>query len=142
MSHFWEQLITRLGISADFSTACYAETDGKTEIMNSVFEQYFRAYVNYFQNDWAFWLPSAEFDINNNVSETTQCTFFLANSGQHFKMGLEHDPFINKPMDLREKTDKDTVNSFVEKMVEINDVLREQMVFVQASYKQYTNVHK
>ena len=57
-------------------------------------------------------------------------------------MGLEPDPFINKPMDLRERTDRDTANSFVEKMVEINDVFREQMVFVQALYEQYANVHK
>ena len=45
-------------------------------------------------------------------------------------------------MDFREKTDKDTANSFVEKMAEINDAFREQMVFVQASYEQYANVHK
>ena len=110
--------------------------------MNSVFEQYLKAYVNYFHDDWAFWVPSIDFAINNHVSETTQCTICLTNSGQHFKMGLEPDPFINKPMDLRERTDKDTANSFVEKMVEINDVLREQIAFVQASYEQYTNVHK
>ena len=30
-------------------------------------------------------------------------------------MGLELDPFITKPLDLREKTDKNTVNFFVEK---------------------------
>ena len=84
VSHFWEQLTTRLKISADFPTAYYPETDGQTEIMNSVFEQYLRAYVNYFQNDWAFWLSSAEFAINNHVSETTQCTPFLINSGKHF----------------------------------------------------------
>ena len=110
--------------------------------MNSVFEQYLRAYVNYLQNDWAFWLPSAEFAINNHASETTQCTFFLTNSGQHFKNGLEPDPFINKLMDLCERTDKDIVNSFVKKMVEINEVFKKQMVFAQASYEQYANVHK
>ena len=142
VSHFWEQLTTRLGISADLSTVYHPETDGQTEIMNSVLEQYLRAYVNYLQNDWASWLPSAEFAINNHVSETTHCTFFLINSGQHPKMGLELDPFINKPMDLREKTDRDTANSFVEKMIEINEVLKKQMVFVQASYEQYANVHK
>ena len=142
VSHFWEQLIMRLKISADLSTAYHPETDGQTEIMNSVLEQYLRAYVNYPQNDWASWLPSAEFAINNYVSETTQCTPFLTNSGQHFKVGLEPDPFISKLMDLREKTDRDIANSFVEKMVEINEVFKKQMVFVQASYEQYANVHR
>ena len=34
-------------------------------------------------------------------------------------------------MDLREKSDKDIVNSFVEKIATINEVLKKQMVFVQ-----------
>ena len=34
-------------------------------------------------------------------------------------MGLEPDPFISKPMDLREKTDKNTVNSFAKKWTEL-----------------------
>ena len=142
VSHFWEQLTTRLGISADLSTAYHPETDGQTEIMNFVLEQYLRTYVNYFQNDWAFWLPSTEFVINNHASETTQCTFFLANSGQYFEMGLEPDPFISKPMDFREKTDKDIANFFVEKMAKINEVFKKQMAFVQVSYEHYANVHK
>ena len=57
-------------------------------------------------------------------------------------MGLEPDPFINKPINFREKTDKDTVNPFVEKMAKINKIFKKQMVFVRASYKHYANVHK
>ena len=45
-------------------------------------------------------------------------------------------------MDFRERTDKDTVNFFVEKMVQINEVFKKQLVFVQASYENYINVHK
>ena len=93
VSHFWVQLITRLGISIALSTVYHPKIVGQTDIINSVIEQYFRAYVNYFENDWASWLPSAEFIINNHVSQTTQCTFLLINSGQYFKMGLEPDPF-------------------------------------------------
>ena len=57
-------------------------------------------------------------------------------------MGLEPDPFINKPMDLRERTDKNIANSFVEKMAKINEDLKKQMGFVQVSYEHYANVHK
>ena len=45
-------------------------------------------------------------------------------------------------MDLRERTDRDTVNSFVEKMAKINEVFKKQMAFVQASYEHYANVYK
>ena len=103
VSYFWDQLTTRLGIKADLSTAYHPETDGQTEILNSIFEQYLKAYVNFPQNDWASWLPSAEFVINNHVSEITQCTLFSINSGQHFKMGLKSDLFVSKPMDFQKK---------------------------------------
>ena len=45
-------------------------------------------------------------------------------------------------MDFREKIDKNMVNFFVEKMVKINEIFKKQMVFVQASYKHYANIHK
>ena len=46
-------------------------------------------------------------------------------------MGLKPDPFISKPMDYREKTDRDTANSFVKKMAKINEVLKKQIAFAQ-----------
>ena len=76
VNHFLEQLITSLGKSAYFSTTYHPEIDNQTEIMNSAFEQYFKAYMNYFQDDLVLWLPSAEFVINNHASETTQWIFF------------------------------------------------------------------
>ena len=103
VSYFWDQLTTRLGIKTDLSTAYHPETDGQPEILNSILEQYLRAYVNFLQDDWASWLPSAEFVINKHASETTQCTPFLVNSKQHPRMGLEPDPFVNKPMDFPRK---------------------------------------
>ena len=45
-------------------------------------------------------------------------------------------------MDFREKTDKDIVYSFVEKMIKINEILKQQMVSIQVSYKHYAIVHK
>ena len=39
VSYFWEQITTRLGISADFSTVYPPEIDGQTERKNFVFEQ-------------------------------------------------------------------------------------------------------
>ena len=106
VNYFWDQLTTRLGIKTDLSTAYHPETDGQTEILNSIFEQYLKTYVTFLQNDWASLLPSAEFAINNHVSEITQCTSFLINSGQHLKMGLEPDlsstsPWTSKKKEIR-----------------------------------------
>jgi hypothetical protein len=49
--------------------------------MNAIMEQYLRAHVNYLQNDWAEWLPLAEFAANNQASETTGSSPFFANKG-------------------------------------------------------------
>ena len=106
INYFLDQLITNLGIKTILSTAYYPETDKQTEILNSIFEQYFRVYVNFSQNDWAFWLFSTEFVINNHVSEITPCTLFLFNSNQHFNIGLEPDFFISKFIHFKKKKKK------------------------------------
>jgi hypothetical protein len=49
--------------------------------MNAVMEQYLWAHVNYLQDDWAEWLPLADFAVNNQASETTGSSLFFANKG-------------------------------------------------------------
>jgi hypothetical protein len=49
--------------------------------MNAIIEQYLRAHVNYLQDNWADWLPLAEFATNNQASETTGTSPFFANKG-------------------------------------------------------------
>jgi hypothetical protein len=74
---FWGRLCSRLGIDRRLSTAFHPQTDGQTERVNAVMEQYLRMHVNYLQDDWVEWLPLAEFAANNHASETTgACPFF------------------------------------------------------------------
>ena len=44
---FWKRMCKRLGIDQNLSTAYHPETDGLTERVNAVIEQYLRSYVNY-----------------------------------------------------------------------------------------------
>jgi transposase InsO family protein len=76
---FWKNLCRRLRIQPRLSTAFYPQMDGQTERMNAVMEQYLGAHVNYLQDDWAEWLPLAEFAANNQGSETTGSSPFFAN---------------------------------------------------------------
>jgi transposase InsO family protein len=73
ISEFWE-LSSRLGIVLKHSLAYHPETDGQTERLNAILEQYLRAYMNFAQDDWVDWLPLAEFAANNATSETTGYT--------------------------------------------------------------------
>ena len=83
-SAFWHRLCARLEIEPRLSAAFHPQTDGQTEQMNAVMEQYLQSYVNYLQDDWADWLPIAEFASNNHTLETTAVSPFFAN--------LSYDP--------------------------------------------------
>ncbi|MBW0527648.1 hypothetical protein O181_067363 [Austropuccinia psidii MF-1] len=61
----------------DLSTAYHPETDGQTERINEILEQYFWMYFSYHQDDWNTWLPLTEFAYNNSDhSSTKQSPFF------------------------------------------------------------------
>ena len=87
-SNFWRRLLDLLGIKANRSSAFHPQTDGQTERMNSVLEQYLRMYVDYQQSDWASLLPMAEFSYNNSQHSATTLTPFFANYGYHPRMSL------------------------------------------------------
>ena len=59
-SHFWRRLLELCGIRANRSSASHPQTDGQTERLNSVLEQYLRMYCDYQQTDWASLLPLAK----------------------------------------------------------------------------------
>ncbi|MBW0477896.1 hypothetical protein O181_017611 [Austropuccinia psidii MF-1] len=65
VSSFWTQLCEKPKISRDLSTAFHSETDGQTERVNQILEQYLWMYVSYHQDDWYTWHPLAEFSYNN-----------------------------------------------------------------------------
>ena len=46
-SHFWRRLLELLGIKANRSSAFHPQTDGQTERLNSVLEQYLRIYCDF-----------------------------------------------------------------------------------------------
>jgi hypothetical protein len=89
VSEFWRQLSNRLGVTLKHSSAFHPQTDGQTERANAGTEQYLRQYINFRQDDWADWLPLAEFAANNTISETTGVSPFFANYGFHPRLGVE-----------------------------------------------------
>jgi hypothetical protein len=88
-SRLWKHLCHALKIEPCLSTAFYPETDSQTEHTNAIMEQYLRAYVNYQQDNWVWFLPMAEFAANNHISETTSISPFFANYGLNPKIDFE-----------------------------------------------------
>ena len=87
-SHFWGRLLDLMQMKANRSTAFHPQTDGQTERLNSVLEQYLRIHTDYQQTDWAGLLPMAEFSYNNSKHSATTMSPFFANYGYHPRMSL------------------------------------------------------
>ncbi|MBW0558244.1 hypothetical protein O181_097959 [Austropuccinia psidii MF-1] len=82
VSSFWTNLCQQLKILRDRSTAFNPETDGQTERVNQILEQYLWMYVSYHQDYWHTWIPLAEFAYNNEEhSSTKQSPFFTIYGG-------------------------------------------------------------
>ncbi|MBW0585651.1 hypothetical protein O181_125366 [Austropuccinia psidii MF-1] len=65
VSSFWTNSCQKLKISRDISTSFHPETDGQTERVNQILEEYLGMYVSYHHNDWHTCLPLAKFAYNN-----------------------------------------------------------------------------
>ena len=80
-------------------------------------------YVNYMQNNWAWWCSSAEFTYNNHISEVTKCTSFFVNSEQHSHMDTKS---FNVDITLweQDQAQQQIALNFATKMNLINDTLQ------------------
>src|SRR6266436_2327261 len=59
------------------------------ECMNQEIEAYLCVFVSHRQDDWADWLPLAEFAYNNKIHAATHQTPFELNASQHPCLGVE-----------------------------------------------------
>ena len=97
-SHFWRSLSTLLGIENHFSSAYHPQSDGQTERINQVLEQFLRGYSNHLQTDWSDLLPLAEFSYNNAEHASTQLTPFFANYGYHPRFSFDNTDPASLPL--------------------------------------------
>src|SRR5882724_9863125 len=96
ISRFWKFLCQLLGIKANLSTTYHPETNGQTERVNQILEQYLWVYINYQQDDWVNLLPLAKFAYNNTSHSATMVTPFLANKGFHPQLEVSLKPVVSE----------------------------------------------
>ena len=82
-SGFSRALCKLVGITQNVFTSFHLQTNGQTERVNTILDQYLRGYINYQQDNWTEILPMAEFAYNNTLLATTGITPFFALYGQH-----------------------------------------------------------
>lgn len=88
-SKFWSTLCYYLGAKRRLSTAFHPQTDGQTERMNQILEHYLRCYVNFEQDDWARWLPLAQFTYNNSKHSSTGMSPSELLMGARFDLNID-----------------------------------------------------
>src|SRR5215471_8092802 len=83
VSKYLTELGRLIGIKQNPSTTYHPQTDGRTERMNQMIEQYLWIFINYHQDDWKDWLSITEFTYNDSPHTAHQQTPFVLNYGQH-----------------------------------------------------------
>ncbi|KAJ1578381.1 hypothetical protein NDA11_004777 [Ustilago hordei] len=78
ISGAWKAFAEQMSVKHSLSTAYHPQTDGQTERVNQVIEQYIRMYCNYEQDDWADLLDTAAFVYNNTVHNSIGVSPFFA----------------------------------------------------------------
>ena len=134
-SDIWQHLYQMLKIDVKLFTTYHPKTDEQTERVNTVMEHYLQAFVNYMQNDWAKWLPGAEFSINNTPFSTTLASPFLTNFRQNSCLGFK--PPESLPAELTAQTRIKLLNikEFTKKMKKLTEHLQNEMLIAQIIYK-------
>ncbi|ETE57916.1 infB, partial [Ophiophagus hannah] len=82
-AQFWKWLMMAFDVKIYLSSAHHPETNGRTEKVNGILEQYLCCFVKQQQDNWSDYLAVAEFAFNNSQHTSMETTPFLANVGYH-----------------------------------------------------------
>ena len=80
-SLFWRSVLDNCNVSLRMSTSHHPQTDGLSEIMNKMVENYIRCFCNFNQTNWDYIIAAAEFSYNSSVGEDTGMSPFELDLG-------------------------------------------------------------
>jgi hypothetical protein len=139
-TQFVGDLMTRLykllNIKPRPSTAFHPQTDGQTERMNAVIEEYLRNFCNHAQDDWAILLPIAQLAINGRDAASTGISPFFLDHGYHV------EPFTiteEIPEESRLRTPREKANQIVLKLQAALDVAVTELAAAQDRMERTAN---
>ncbi|KAJ8754420.1 hypothetical protein K2173_002871 [Erythroxylum novogranatense] len=72
VSLFWSQLFKLQGTELKMSSSYHPQSDGQTEVLNRILEQYLRCFAGEQQRKWSEWLPWAELSYNTSKHSATK----------------------------------------------------------------------
>ena len=107
-SLFWQDLFENLGTKFNFSLAYHPQTDGQSEIVNSMILDLLKCYVNEIDrhNQWEKCLPLVEYAYNNMVHSSTGKYPFKVIEGRpktYLMLKMKHTIFVVADEYVRER---------------------------------------
>jgi hypothetical protein len=82
-SNLWQELFKLQGTQFHLNTTYHPHYDNQTEVVNRCLETYFRCFSSERKNQWAQWLPLAEWWYKTSYHTTTRMTPFEAVYGKN-----------------------------------------------------------
>ena len=132
-SRLWKATCTALGMKVSLSTAFHPQSDGQTERVNQVLEQYLRVFVNYKQNNWSKLLSRAAFSYNNAEHSATKVSPFFANFGYSAKWV---DDLVEPSDEVPPAFEK------VKSVIDVHSLCRENITLANEDYAKYYNANR
>lgn len=109
LSSFWKELFRLSGTRLRMSTAYHPQTDGQTEVMNRVLEQYLRSFVHSQQTSWYRYLALAEWSYNTSLHSSSGLTPFEVIYGKpppaipHYIPGMTTNEAVESLVQTRQR---------------------------------------
>lgn len=102
LSKFWQELFKFSGTKLRMSSAYHPQSDGQTEVLNRVIEQYLRSFVHQQPSSWGKFILWAEWSYNTSIHSATGMTPYEITFGKlplsipHYLPGTSHVDAVNE----------------------------------------------
>ena len=130
LSAFWRELFRLSGTHLRLSTTYHPQTDGQTEVVNRVLEQYLRCFVNSQPSSWFQYLSLTEWCYNTSLHSSFGMTPFEVIYGK---------PPPTIPQYIPGLTRNEVVETLVQSRQDIHTQLQKRLKKVQDSMKKYAD---
>ena len=114
------------------STAYHPQTDGQTEQVNQLLEQYLQVFTECQPNDWSSLMATAGFAYNNVAHKSTGLSLFFVEYGYHPKMAP----------DVQEELGFSTLEDIFQNCTEAKEQAQAPLALATEQMKWYYNKHK
>ncbi|KAJ4795033.1 polyprotein [Rhynchospora pubera] len=132
-SKFWQEIMGKLGIKLNLSTAYHPQTDGQVERVNQCVETYLRSMVFDQQRTWVRWVALAEYWYNTNFHSSIKMSPFKALYGYDAP---------SLPMGSMPRSNVEAVNVILKDRQQVLTQLRNHLLRAQDRMKKHADAKR